>query len=104
MDNSNYEGNQPAQQTPGKAIACLILGICSIVFSCSGIVGLVCGIIDLVLSKKLVSEVAELPGQAKVGKTLGIIGLIISIIGILVWVVWFILMMAGLAATTMDYM
>lgn len=70
-------------QTPGKAIAALILGIASIVFGCGG-VGLICSIIDLVLCSQLSNEYPELPQQAKVGKVLGIIGLVLSILAVIV--------------------
>lgn len=96
MDNSNYE----VQQSSGKGVACLILGICSIVFSCGGIVGIVCAIISMVLSKQM-AAVAELTGPAKVGKILGIIGLVMSILGLLFWVLWFILMGVAIASEMM---
>lgn len=83
MDNNvNNTGNQ----TPGKAVAALILGIASIVTSCCG-VGLIPAIIALVLCGKLGNEYPELPKQAKAGKILGIIGLVLSIIAIIVWIV-----------------
>lgn len=86
MDNNvNNTGNQ----TPGKAVAALILGIASIVTSCGGL-GLICAIIDLVLCGQLGNEYPELPQQAKVGKILGIIGLVLSIIALIVWIVWII--------------
>lgn len=83
MDNNvNNTGNQ----TPGKAVAALILGIASIVTSCGGL-GLICAIIDLVLCGQLGNEYPELPQQAKVGKVLGIIGLVLSIIALIVWII-----------------
>ena len=49
----NYQGNN----SPGRgySIACLILGICGIVFCfCYGIVGVICSIVALVLHGKAV--------------------------------------------------
>ena len=83
MDNNvNNTGNQ----TPGKAVAALILGIASIVTPCGGL-GLIPAIIALVLCSQLSNEYPELPQQAKVGKILGIIGLVLSIIALIVWII-----------------
>lgn len=87
MDNMNNNYKEP---TPGEAVASLVLGICSIVFACSGPIGLVCAIVDLVLSGKLKKRLMEVPTMGKVGRTLGIIGLILAIFGIIFWIVWFV--------------
>ena len=63
------------------SLAVLILGIASIVCGGSGIPGLVCAIIALVLSKKAVAK-DGINTQNKVGKILAIIGLILSILGL----------------------
>lgn len=82
------ESKSPAEPTPGKAIASLILGICSILFCCSGLIGMICAIVDLVLSSQLKKEVSEVPTMGKVGKVLGIIGLILGILVILFWIAY----------------
>lgn len=69
---------QQKQQLP-NAVAVLVLGICSIVFSCVG-VGLVLGIIGLVLSSKGRRMYKENPTMYEgYGSLLG--GFITSIIG-----------------------
>ncbi|MBE6622627.1 MAG: DUF4190 domain-containing protein [Ruminococcaceae bacterium] len=61
-------------------VAVLVLGICSLVFSGSGIIGIILAIIGLVLAKKADPE----DKKVKAGKILSIIGLILSILGIIV--------------------
>lgn len=91
MENMNsdnmYNQNVPPTPTPRKAVASLILGICSVVFGCAGPVGMVCAIIDLIVSNRLKEEVMEIPQIGKVGKVLGVIGLVISILGLIFWIV-----------------
>lgn len=91
MDNMN---NNPKKPTPGKAVACLVLGICSIAYSCASPVpvGMVCAIVDLILSDKLKKELFEVPKMGKIGRTLGIIGLVLSILGIVFWIVYIIVL------------
>lgn len=85
MDN-NYA---PEVRTPGKAIACLIMGICSICFAASYGIGAIFAIVGLVLFSKVKQQATEIPKTAGVGRILSIIGLIISILMILFWVVIF---------------
>lgn len=94
MDNNQVTSTNGGDKTPGKAIAILILGICSIVFSCAG-PGLICGIVGLVLNSQLAKEMGEVPQQAKVGKILSIIGLVLTGIAIIAGVIMGIL---GVAA------
>lgn len=97
MNNEVYTSND--NKTPGKAVACLILGICSIVFACGGI-GLVCSIVTLVLSGQLTKELGELPSQAKVGKVLAIIGLVLAVLAVIFWIV---MAIVGVAAGASSY-
>ncbi len=84
------------QKQPPKAVAALVLGICSIVFGCY--VGIILGIIGLVLSKKGYAAYNEAPeqyagdGMLKAGKITSIIGIIIGIIYILYFVILYIYM------------
>jgi len=76
-----------------NATAVLVLGICSIVFSCV-FVGLVCGIIGLVLSGKGRKMYKENPalydgwGQLNAGYIMSIIGLAISGLYVIYWIIW----------------
>lgn len=76
MDN-NYA---PEVRTPGKAIACLIMGICSLVFSSAYGMGFIFAIIGLVLFGQIKKQVTEIPKMAKIGKILCTIGLILDIL------------------------
>lgn len=67
----------------GLAIATLICGIASIVFSCYG-VGIACSIVSLVLSKKYNEQATAENKMVKVGRILAIIGLVTSIVGTIV--------------------
>lgn len=74
-----------------NAVTVLVLGICSIVFSCA-LVGLVCGIIGLVLSGKGMKMHKENPdmylnyGMLNAGKITSIIGICISGLSILYYI------------------
>ncbi|MBQ8296663.1 MAG: DUF4190 domain-containing protein [Ruminococcus sp.] len=62
----------------GKAIASLVLGICSMLGLCSPIVGIVCGIIAICMSVSARNSGYTL-GMQKAGLILGIIGIVISV-------------------------
>ena len=104
MDNMNNEvyTNNEEPKTTGKAIECLILGICSIVFSCGG-VGIICAIISLVLNGQLTKELGEVPQVAKVGKILSIIGIILEVLVIIGVVISVIVAAAGAASSYSYY-
>ncbi|MBO5487307.1 MAG: DUF4190 domain-containing protein [Eubacterium sp.] len=87
-------------QSTGTAIASMVLGIVSIVFCCSSIIGLVTGIIAIVLAQKERNEGRADNGYVKAGLICGIIGAILS--G-LVLVYYIILLIAGSAASVMSY-
>ena len=90
MDNMNNEvyTNNEEPKTPGKAIACLILGICAI--------------ISLVLNGQLTKELGEVPQVAKVGKILSIIGIILEVL-VIIGVVIFVIVAAAGAASSYSY-
>lgn len=74
----NYRNNSPGR---GYSIACLILGICGIVFCfCYGIVGVICSIVALVLHGKAVELDGFESSYAKAGKICAIIGIVIGVI------------------------
>ena len=87
-------------QSTGTAIASMVLGIVSIVFCCSSIVGLVTGIIAIVLAQKERNLGRAENGYVKAGLICGIIG---SILSGLVFVYYIILLIAGSAASVMSY-
>ncbi len=68
------------EQKNPSGIPSLVLGICSIVFSC-GILGVIPGIIAIVLGNKN----AQYDKKAKVGMILGIVGSVLSLISIVIW-------------------
>lgn len=68
------------EQKNPSGIPSLVLGICSIVFSC-GILGVIPGIIAIVLGNKN----AQYDKKAKVGMILGIVGSVLSLISIIIW-------------------
>ena len=89
------------KQNAAGSVASLVLGICSIVFSC-GIVGLILGIIGLAQAKKANALIAADPalggaGLAKGGKITSIIGIVFGAIAIFYWVV--VVFILGAAAT-----
>ena len=94
--------NQPNVFSDGKkplpnATAVLVLGICSIVFSCF-FVGLILGIIGLVLGNKGKSLYKEAPsaydgyGQLNAGWIMSIIGLCLSALYVIYWIIWVIIL------------
>jgi asparagine N-glycosylation enzyme membrane subunit Stt3 len=74
-----------------NAVAVLVLGICSIVFSCA-FIGLACGIVGLVLSSKGMKMYKEDPniylnyGMLNAGRITSIIGICISGLSILYYI------------------
>lgn len=74
---TNYSAPQGGKSDgEGYAIACMVLGICSIVLCiCYGILGIICGIIALVMHSKAVSLDGFESTYAKAGKVCAIIGL-----------------------------
>lgn len=92
------------EQTSGKAIASMVLGIVSIV-TCMGygIIGMPCAIIAIVLAKKarLAIQAGTAPpssqGMATAGKVCGIVGVVLNSIGLL-FLGFYILVMIGLIA------
>lgn len=80
-----------------NATAVLVLGICSIVFSCF-FVGLILGIIGLVLAskpRKMYKETPELyDGYASLnaGYIMSIIGTALGALSILYWLIWVVIL------------
>ena len=87
-DKVNYSGGyvQPGTNdgTYGMSIAGMILGIVSIVFSCTSCISFVLGVVGVVLSAVALSANGK-------GKEMAIAGVICSIIGIFASIVWGIL-------------
>ncbi len=98
------------QQTSGRAIASMVLGICSILFCWAYLIpGLVCGILAVMFSKKAMAGIADgsapeaSAGMAKTGKICGWIGISLSaayILFIIVYVVIIVGIMGAAAAAS----
>ena len=100
-------GQEMEDKASGKAIAAMVLGICSVVFGCClfGIFGLGLGIAGLILSLNERKAIAAGSASEK-GKTFAMVGLITSIVGMVFGVggliggiigglTWFTSMMGG---------
>ena len=97
--NNSYYGNNtqgnpnPAPQPEpesgkpsGYAIASLVLGICSIVFCCSNLIGIICGVLACVFAKKE-NDLGHANSFTKAGMICGIIGIILGAISLIYWIV-----------------
>jgi len=76
-------GQEMEDKASGRAIAAMVIGICSVVFGCClfGIFGLGLGIAGLILSVNERKAIAA--GQAsEKGKVFALVGLITSIVGL----------------------
>lgn len=90
MEEQPLTNNQQIEKLP-NATAVLILGICSILFGCV-LVGFVCGIVGLALSKTPMMMYRQNPqryinyGVLNAGRILSIIGVILGAIA-LIWAI-----------------
>jgi hypothetical protein len=99
------QGWMPQKNLP-NAIAVLILGICSIFPGCFcfGVVGIACGIVALVLSKKDMALYSANPNiysissynNLKAGRICAIIGLCVSAMILIFYLVYFIILGAAI--------
>jgi hypothetical protein len=93
------------KQSLPNSTAVLVLGICSIVFSCF-FIGLILGIIGIVLSSKGRKLFRENPsiytgsGALNAGFVMSIIGTVLGAIYIVYWVIW-VLILGGIAMTSL---
>ncbi|MCA9303569.1 MAG: DUF4190 domain-containing protein [Phycisphaerales bacterium] len=90
------------QQTSGKAIASMVLGICSIITCWAyGIPGIICGILAIVFAKHAFQRINDglapetSAGMAKAGKICGWVGLCLSI-AYLLFIVVYVIIIVGL--------
>jgi hypothetical protein len=90
-----YQPNMGDPSLQGKATTAMILGILSIVTSCfvCGPIGIGLGIPAMIMGGKAMA--APNQGQAKAGKTCGIIGLIIGILTTVLSIIYIIGMIAA---------
>ena len=92
------------KQSLPNSTAVLVLGICSIVFSCF-FIGFILGIIGIVLSgkgRKLNRENPSLYdgfGSLNAGYIMSIIGTILGALYLVYWVIW-VLILGGIAMTS----
>lgn len=90
--NHNMYSQRPNQQGgSGIAIASMILGILSIVFSCCYGIGLILAIIGLILGGVALK-------QQRPGRGMAIAGVVTSILGLLPLIFW-ILLLLGIVAS-----
>jgi hypothetical protein len=95
MENQYQPQQQPFQPKPTlpNATAVLVLGICSIVFSCF-FVGVICGIIGLVLASKGRTMYRDNPnlyegyGQLNAGWIMSIIGVVLGGLYVIYAIFW----------------
>jgi len=93
------------KQSLPNSTAVLVLGICSIVFSCF-FVGLILGIIGIVLSSKGRKLNRENPsiysgfGTLNAGFVMSIIGTVLGSLYLVYWVIW-VLILGGIAMTSL---
>jgi M penetrans paralogue family 26 len=93
MENQYQPQFQGPKPTLPNATAVLVLGICSIVFSCV-FVGCICGIIGLVLASKGRTMYRENPslyegyGQLNAGWIMSIIGVVLGGLSIIYSIFW----------------
>ncbi|MBC5636538.1 DUF4190 domain-containing protein [Ornithinibacillus sp. BX22] len=85
------------QQTNGKAVAALVLGILSIVIP---YVGLILGIIGIILANSSYKEIAV---THEGGRGLATAGLVTSIIGVALYGLLFIFIIFGIALFSVSY-
>ena len=71
----------------GNGIACMVLGIVSIVFGCTPLIGLVCGIIAIIMNRKD-QQLGIQSSYHKAGFVCGIIGVCLGAITLVYCVVW----------------
>ena len=91
----------PPKKNDGKAVAGLILGIVSIVSSCSGS-GVLFGILGIVFSCMSRKEAKNNPNGTTGNSGLSTGGLICSIIGILISVIMILVTMVGMVSGMLD--
>ncbi len=92
-------------QTSGKAIASMVLGICSIV-TCMmyGIPGIICGVLAIIFAKQARAAIVNgtapqtSAGMAKAGSVCGWVGLSLSIVMLLFMIVYAIIIIGILGA------
>lgn len=78
----NYQNNKSPGE--GYAIASMVLGICGIVFCFgSGILGIICSIIALVMHHKAIEADGFESSYSKAGKVCGTVGLALGIVRLL---------------------
>lgn len=97
---------QTAQPTGSNssAVAALVLGICSIVFSIGCVIGLVCGIIGVAQAKKSDQLIAarlapeSSRGLATAGRVCSWIGIALSSLMVLFWIVYAVIAVVAISA------
>lgn len=98
-----YSGQSGQSGQPmGNGIACMVLGIVSIVFGCSPLIGLVCGIIAIIMNRKD-QQLGIQSSYHKAGFICGIIGVCLGAIALVYWIFW-VCALACAAGTSMYHL
>lgn len=71
-------------QDNGNGIACMVLGIVSVVFGCAPLIGLVCGIIAIIMNRKDMQMGYE-SSYHKAGLVCGIVGVCLGALSLIYW-------------------
>ncbi len=88
-----------AASDPGKVkgIIALVMGILSLVNSCSCGAGIVFAIVGMILGSSAVSSSTAAGFEnkmGKIGKTLSIVGIILGVLGLVFWIIYYIFYVA----------
>lgn len=97
------QASQNYQQETGNGIACMVLGIVSVVFGCTPIIGLVCGIIAIIMNKKD-QRMNIQTSYHKAGFVCGIIGVCLGAITLIYCIVWFCIFACAVSVSPMYNM
>ena len=86
---------EQAASDPGKVkgIIALVMGILSLINSCSCGAGIVFAIVGMILGSSAVSSSTAAGFEnkmGKIGKTLSIVGIILGVLGLVFWIIYYI--------------
>lgn len=86
---NNYNNVPQPPQSNGKAVAAMVLGICSIVFAClSPIIAIILGILAIVFA--IMANKMGKTGMSTAGLITGVIGIILAVV---MWIVSYCILM-----------
>ena len=80
-------GSPMEEAEQGNGIACMVLGIVAIVFGCTPLIGLVCGIIAIIMNRKDM-QIGIQTIYHEAGNICGIIGVCLGGSAVIDWSIW----------------